>query len=275
MARNLLWFLAVILASYLVFTAVLFVFQRSLIYLPQPRSAEGAATLALPNDAGELMVTIRPHEGRHALIYFGGNAEDVSLNLPDFSKAFPEHALYLMHYRGFAGSSGSPSEEAIHSDAAMLFDHVATAHSCILVMGRSLGSGVATRLASERPAAGLILITPFNSLEELAARQFPFVPVRWLLKDRYQTWRYASQVEVPTLLIAARHDRIVPLSSTETLATHFGEGVARLRVIDEGGHNTLHLADGYLDALAEGRSAPKERCADQANLADVTNTDTQ
>ena len=72
--------------------------------------------------------------------------------------------------------------------------------------GRSLGSGVAVRLASQRPASRLILITPYDSLQDLATAQFPFVPVKWLLRDKFESWRYAARITVPTLIVAAEHD---------------------------------------------------------------------
>lgn len=240
-------FLAVLAALYLLACVALFVFQRSLIYFPQPRAiATPATTLRLPMADAELLVSVRPHEGPNALIYFGGNAEDVSLNLPEFAQAFPDHALYLLHYRGYGGSSGSPSEEAIQRDAVALFDRVHAAHSRTVVVGRSLGSGVAVRLASQRPAARLILITPYNSLQEVAARQFPVFPVRWLLKDKFESWKYASRITVPTLLIAAEHDEVIPRASSERLYRHFAPGVAALKVIPGKGHNSIAESPQYL-----------------------------
>ncbi|KFX71235.1 PhoP [Pseudomonas taeanensis MS-3] len=239
--------LAVLAALYLLACVALFVFQRSLIYFPQPRAiATPATTLRLPVADAELLVSVRPHEGPNALIYFGGNAEDVSLNLPEFAQAFPDHALYLLHYRSYGGSSGSPSEEAIQRDAVALFDRVHAAHPRTVVVGRSLGSGVAVRLASQRPAARLILITPYNSLQEIAARQFPVFPVRWLLKDKFESWKYASRITVPTLLIAAEHDEVIPRASSERLYTHFAPGVASLKVIPGKGHNSIAESPQYL-----------------------------
>src|SRR3989338_7417387 len=149
MTRFLVSLLALLAVLYLGGCVALFVFQRDLIYFPQPRS------------------------GPNALIYFGGNAEDVSLNLPGFSEAFPEHAIYLLHYRGYGGSTGQASEEAIRRDALAMFDRVQVEHPHTVVVGRSLGSGVAVYLASQRPAARLVLITPYDSLQEIAAGQFP------------------------------------------------------------------------------------------------------
>ncbi|WP_160107155.1 alpha/beta hydrolase [Pseudomonas izuensis] len=253
MSRTLVLLVVIPAALYLALCAALFVFQRTLIYYPQPRTVGSAETLlTLPVDDGQVQVSIRPHRGPKALIYFGGNAEDVSRNLPGFSQAFPEHALYLMHYRGYGGSSGSPSEEAIARDAMALFDKVYAEHPQIAVVGRSLGSGVAVRLASVRPAQTLLLITPYNSLEELAARQFRWLPVRWLLQDKYESWRYAEHIAVPTRLIAAGHDEVIPPSSTQRLLSHFPAGVATLQVIAGTGHNSISESPEYLRLLEDG-----------------------
>jgi pimeloyl-ACP methyl ester carboxylesterase len=253
MSRTLVSLVVILAALYLVLCVALFVFQRALIYFPQPRAiGTEAALLTLSVDDAQVLVSVRPRDGARALIYFGGNAEDVSRNLPDFAQAFPDHALYLMHYRGYGGSSGSPSEEALQRDAVALFDQVHATHPHIAVVGRSLGSGVAVRLASQRPATRLVLITPYNSLEELGARQYPIFPVKWLLKDTFDSWKYAARIRVPTLLIAAEHDEVIPRSSTERLYRHFADGVASLRVIPGVGHNSISESPEYLKLLGGG-----------------------
>lgn len=242
--------LALVAALYVAICVAVWVFQRGLIYFPQPLAINHPDTLLkLPVDDTEVLVSIRPHAGPNALIYFGGNAEDVSLNLAEFAQAFPEHALYLLHYRGYAGSAGSPSEEAIQRDALALFDKVHAAHPRTVVMGRSLGSGVAIRLASQRPASRLVLITPFDSLQAFAVRQFPYLPIKWLLKDKFESSKYAPRIRVPTLLIAAEHDEVIPRASTETLYRHFAPGVATLEVIPGKGHNSISESPAYLPLL--------------------------
>lgn len=250
MSRTLMLVVVILVALYLALCAALFVFQRALIYYPQPRDAgSSAALLTLPVDDAQVLVSTRPYAGPKALIYFGGNAEDVSRSLPMFAEALPDHALYFMHYRGYGGSSGSPSEEALARDAMALFDKVYADHPQITLVGRSLGSGVAIRLASARPAAKLLLITPYNSLEELAARQFRWFPVQWLLTDKFESWRYAEHIAVPTHLIAAANDEVIPAASTQRLYSHFPKGVATLQVIPDTGHNSISDNPEYLKAL--------------------------
>ncbi|WP_409317965.1 alpha/beta hydrolase [Pseudomonas sp. KCJK9016] len=252
MSRILMSLVALLLALYLILCAALFVFQRSLIYFPQSGavdSAQSRMTLTMPD--ANIRVSVREHSGARALIYFGGNAEDVSRNLPAFAEAFPDYAIYLLHYRGFGGSGGSPSEEAIARDALALFDQVFARHPQVALIGRSLGSGVAVRLASQRPVTRLILVTPFNSLVELAVEHYPWVPVKWLLKEHFESGRYAAHIRVPTLLLAASDDEVVPRASTERLLHSFPDGVATLEVVKDSAHNSISERPQYLQSMKE------------------------
>ncbi len=252
MSRTLMSLVALIVAVYLVLCAALFFFQRSLIYFPQPNaviSNDSQLTLSMPD--AQVSVITRERVGPRALIYFGGNAEDVSRNLPEFAEAFPEYAVYLLNYRGFGGSGGSTSEEAIAEDALALFDQVYASHPQVSLIGRSLGSGVAVRLASQRPVQNLILVTPYNSLEEIAARQYPWVPVKWLLKDRFESGKYAAHIRVPTLLLAASDDEVIPRASTQRLLENFPQGIAALRVVPDSGHNSISDRAQYLQWMGD------------------------
>ena len=252
MSRTLMPLVALIVAVYLVLCAALFFFQRSLIYFPQPNAVSGSdSQLILSMPDARVSVITRERVGPRALIYFGGNAEDVSRNLPEFAEAFPDYAVYLLNYRGFGGSGGSPSEAAIAEDALALFDQVYASHPQVAVVGRSLGSGVAVRLASQRPVQQLILVTPYNSLEEIAARQYPWVPVQWLLKDRFESGKYAAHIRVPTLLLAASDDEVIPRASTQRLLENFPQGVAVLRVVPDSGHNSISDRAQYLQWMGD------------------------
>jgi pimeloyl-ACP methyl ester carboxylesterase len=252
MPRTVLTFTTIALLSYIGLCFYVFAIQRSLIYFPQSRSFSGdTATVTLPVNGAELLISTRPHSGPHALIYFGGNAEDVSCNLPSFSAAFLNHAIYLLHYRGYGGSSGEPSEAALFADALALFDKLRSEHQNIVVVGRSLGSGVAVYLASQRPVARLVLVTPYDSLQDLAKQQFPYLPVGWLLLDKFESWKYASKVNAPTLIIAAEHDEVIPRTSTDALYSRFHSEVVDLKVVAGTNHNTISESSEYI-ALLQG-----------------------
>jgi pimeloyl-ACP methyl ester carboxylesterase len=208
--------------------------------------------MRLPVNDADLVVSIRPHVGPKALIYFGGNAEDVSLRLPAFSNAFPEYAIYLLHYRGYGGSSGTPSEALLEEDAKALFDKVHSEHTSTVLVGSSLGSGVAVHLASQRPASRLILVMPYNSIQEIAADWYPLIPISWILLDKFESWRYAPLIHVPTLIIEAEHDEVVPKMSSRQLYAHFVKGIATLKIIPRTNHDTISASPQFITTLRSG-----------------------
>jgi len=231
---------------YALICAAVFVGQRSLIYFPQPSSLGSRdTTVVLPVADAHVVASVRHRPGPHAVVYFGGNGEDVTRTIPELAAAFPEHALYLLHYRSYGGSSGTPSETALVADALALFDVAQREHRSVEVVGRSLGSGIAVHVASVRPAARLVLVTPYDSLQEIAIEHFPWLPARWLLRDKYESWRYAPRITAPTLLIAAENDEVIPRQSTERLLSRFKAGVAALEVVPQADHNSVSNQPDY------------------------------
>jgi uncharacterized protein len=242
--------ISIVAGSYLVVCAALYIFQSSFIYFPQPRAIqEPGSTLILDNRGERIVVTVLRLGGPKALIYFGGNAEDASQNLAMFTREFPHHSIYLMHYRGYGGSSGTPSEAGLVADAVALFDSVSRGHSEISVVGRSLGSGVAVQVANGRPVAKLVLITPYASVAGVAAAMFPYVPVRLLLKDRFESEKYVKGVQAKTLILAAENDSVIPEWSTKALQSAFGKDKVFYTVISGSDHNSLVGKPQYFEAL--------------------------
>lgn len=227
-----------------------FLAQRGLLYFPT--AGRGESVITLPIDNERVLVSSRPVDGPDAILYFGGNAEDVTFNMPVFLRLFPKHALYLLHYRGYNGSSGSPWERALVIDAFALYDYVKAIHPKINLIGRSLGSGLAVRVASEREVAALILVTPYDSMQDIAASHFPLFPVRWLLRDKYESWKYAPRVKAPVTIIAAEHDEIIPRASTDLLRTRFPPDAVTFAVIPRTDHNSISESEEYLSRLQAG-----------------------
>ncbi|WP_325418426.1 alpha/beta hydrolase [Aquabacterium sp.] len=243
-----------LLLGYAVVCGLMWLNQRGMIYFPTPaRPAHGTQpTLQVLDAVLRLAVHAQPGSPR-ALIYFGGNAEDVSGSLPDLAEAFPAHAIYALHYRGYSGSTGTPTETALHADALALYDQVQRSHARITLVGRSLGSGVAVRLAARRPVEQLVLVTPFDSLQRVAQQAYPWLPVRWLLRDTYESWRHAPQVTAPTRLILAGHDEVIPPAHGLALAGHFRPGIASVHTVAEAGHNDISAFAGYAALLNGSR----------------------
>ncbi len=244
-----------LLLAYLLLCLALFLYQRSLIYFPQARSNQNPETThSIKTADAKLMLTAKKLNTDYAVLYFGGNAEDVSTRLADLTALFPQHAIYLPHYRGFGGSDGKPTEAALHADALALYQEISQRHRHIILIGRSLGTGVAIRLASVQKVARLILITPYDSLQELAVQQYPFVPVRWLLQDKFESWRYAAQINVPTSVILAQYDEVIPAASSQQLLARFTPGIANSKIITGSNHNSILDSQEFLDALRSANS---------------------
>ena len=250
MLRTILILAAIAALIYVALCLALLFAQRSFIYYPQPKSAgDDAPTLTLNVDGARILVSTRAHSGPDAVIYFGGNAENVSGSLPTLADAFPDRSLYAMNYRGYGGSTGKPSETAIIADALALFDRVHVDHPRIIVIGRSLGSGVAIHIASERPVERLVLITPYDSLLTIAAGQFGFFPLRWLMLDKFESWRYAPKIKIPTLLIAAENDEVIPYARTKSLYDRFLPSVASMKRLPGVDHNSISQSPEYIPAI--------------------------
>ena len=249
-----LWsLLTIAIGAYAALCLVFLVFQRSFIYMPTPVTPAHARAFTLEVPGAQVRISSRPHVGPKALVYFGGNAEDVAYTVPELAELFPDRAIYCVHYRGYSGSSGHPAENTLRSDARALFEFVHRRHPDVIVVGRSLGSSLAIQLASEEPATRLVLITPFESILSIAQRVAPFLPMRLLLRDRYESWRYAPKVTCPTLVLSASHDEIVPLADTQRLVAAFPPDVATLRVVDGTNHNSVSGEPEFWEALVNGK----------------------
>ncbi len=250
MSQYLRLIIFILLLAYLMLCSIVFFYQRSLIYHPTPTlPVEASKIITLAVDKASLKVSIRELAGDNAIIYFGGNAETVSSSLPKYANAFPNHAIYMLHYRGYSGSTGTPTEAALHIDAEKLYDLVRGRHNNITVIGRSLGSGLAIRLAATHEITKLVLVTPYDSILNLSKQRFPYLPIKFMLKDTFESWRYAPQIKVPTIILAAENDHVIPKDNTEALYAKFNAGVARFKVIKNVDHHSISMSPEYFPLM--------------------------
>lgn len=187
------------------------------------------------------------------VIYFGGNAEEASWLLEESER--PQNWAWLaVNYRGYGWSEGSPGENAMVADARRIYDWTRSRSdledSRIVAFGRSLGSAVAVRLASERPLAGVILATPFDSLESVAKRHYPFAPVSLLLRHRFDSLDLATRIGVPMLCIVAERDSIIPAEHARRLHAAW-QGDKRLVSIANAGHNDVSANPEFWREIAD------------------------
>lgn len=267
--RTLLTLLVIAAVAYLALLAFVYVTQRGQIYFPTAESQHPHAQPIWIDSEGErIKVWVVPRPGSRALLYFGGNAEDVAGNIDLFAEAFPDRSLFLVNYRGYGGSSGRPTEAGLRADALAVFDHVRQERAEIAVMGRSLGSGVAVHLASERPVERLVLVTAYDSLVNVAREYFRWLPVGLLLRDRYDSATHAGEIEASVLIVIAGDDEIISRARSEALAAAFTPGQVHVEVVGGVGHNTLDESTAYLEAvrlfLATHGGAPASTSSSQA-----------
>jgi fermentation-respiration switch protein FrsA (DUF1100 family) len=222
-------FLVFAVVFYIALVGLLYLAQRNLMYFPD-RQRVVPATVGLPQASEETLTTADgeqilvwhspPREGGPVVLYFQGNGGGLSLRVPRFAALAREGiGLVALNYRGYGGSSGSPSEEGLIADARAAYDFAAKhyAPERIVPWGESLGSGVAVALAAEKPVAKLVLEAPFTSAADVGANAYPFAPVLWLMKDQFRSDERISRVTAPVLILHGERDGVVPIEFGERL----------------------------------------------------------
>lgn len=244
------WLIVLAVAGYGGLLALMYVFQRSLLYFPDPRRTPPplagfpqAEEIALTSADGERLVAwhVAPRGDKPVVIYFHGNAGALDLRVDRFTWLVAEGVgLVALSYRGYGGSSGRPTEAGLIADARAAYEFAVLRYGAkrIVLWGESLGTAVAVALAAEREAAGLILDAPFTSIADVGASAYPFVPVRWLIKDEFRSDERIGRVTAPILVLHGERDIIVPIRFAERLFALASEPKRMVR-FPLGGHVNL------------------------------------
>ena len=239
-------------AVYICLGVLLYVMQRQILYSPTPEIDGHNLDFLVIQSEQELIKIVRLNAGkRRAILYFGGNVEQVSDNSASFGRIFKDRTVYLVNYRGYSGSTGSPTERTNYIDALNIYDQLIKNHDSISIIGRSLGSAIATYVAVNREIDELALITPLDSVEQVAKLNYPIFPVSIMLKDKYDSYSRAHLIKVPTLVIIAEYDEIIPRISSDRLVERLNKDNAQVSVIPNVTHNTIDANGEYSRLLAE------------------------
>ena len=255
------------LAIFVGLCAVLYLLQEQLIFLRPPLADGDRHALQLLPGTSEIRIAGQDGTRLHGwlrhtaggpqahglVIYFGGNAEEVSGQMHDAPMLAP-WSVAAFNYRGYGLSEGRPSEEALTADALVIYDRLAKRDDIdadrIVVFGRSLGSGVAVHLAASRPVRAAMLVSPFDSLRSIARKQYPFVPVSLLLKHPFDSLARAPGIEAPLLVMAGENDGLIPPESSQRLHDAWA-GPKQWTLVPEADHNDIQIHPEYWPAMRE------------------------
>ena len=287
--RDIVWtLLGFATACYVMLAALVTAIQRRLIYRPDPRRATPhqfaltgieTATMACPDGCTLAAWYAKARPGQRTVLYFHGNRGYIELRADRMADLQRRGlGVLMMSYRGYGGSTGFPSEDANVADARLAYDWLrqrGVAACDIVLFGESLGTGIATQVAGSKVSAGLILDSPYTSMADLAQLDYPWLPVRWLLFDHYETARHIKRVTVPVLVLHGESDALVPVwmgraiqgAAVSPASLHTFEGASHLDHRSRGSFDVVERWIADLPGGARSSAAAQGAGAAQAEGA--------
>ncbi len=250
------------LIAYVLVGALVWLAQERLLFYPQPSGPtpspppgwvmEQVHLTAVDGTALSGVLVKPPGERVPLVIYFGGNAEEVTAFAPATGQLYGDRAALLVNYRGYGASAGSPGEKALVADGIEIFDWATRRAdidgSRVAIHGRSLGSGVAVQVAAARAPRCVILTSPFDSARAVARRVYPWLPVGLLMRHPFDSAAVAPRLKMPVLILMGDADAIIPMAHSVQLAGLWG-GVVERNVFAGFGHNDIGVNPKYEEAI--------------------------
>ncbi len=242
---------------YAAFLLLLFFMQGSLVFPAPPKNRllyDKVRDFSADLDSGNLQGWKVPgaKQGSDLVaVYFGGNGEDVAATIPSLKK-IPVSIVYTFNYRGYGLSTGAPSETALYQDAAHIFDAIKkeNPNSRIVIIGYSLGSGVAGYLASRTDASMLVLLAPLYSIERIAKENFSALIPAAIIKNKFNLSEHAKSIKAKTLVICAEKDTVI--NNTHSRETYANlPGFKKISFIKNVGHNDLFTQQATFNLMAD------------------------
>ncbi|WP_088034187.1 alpha/beta hydrolase [Evansella clarkii] len=257
----------IILLLPLIIYLLFYIFQDSILFYPQPLTEERLDDIDKNyEDVQEIILEMKDGTTVHGwlaesktespsplLIYYGGNAEEVSYLIEQANK-LENRSVLLMNYRGYGNSEGSPGEAEMFSDALEIYDYISGKETIddnrIAVMGRSMGTGVAVYVAEQRNPEKIVLVSPYDSLTYVARDRYPFVPVSILLNHQFDNISRGESISTPLLTLIGSEDTIIPPEHSVRLGEAWN-GPTKQIIYKGKGHNDIHLAPDYWQSIID------------------------
>jgi uncharacterized protein len=245
------WLLIVVSVVYVGGLVVVFFKQRSMLFPIPPVGRTAPDAVGLPEAKEQVLTTVDGERvivwhvpakpGHPVVLFFPGNGDFLAGRVDRMRGITSDGTgLVALSYRGYAGSSGQPSERGLLQDAAAAYAFTSARYDAtrIVLWGFSLGTGVAVSLATEQPVAKLILEAPYTSTVDVAARILRIVPVRWLMRDQFHSDERIARVNVPLLMMHGENDPAISIEFGERLFALAHEPKQFVR-FPGGGHENL------------------------------------
>lgn len=240
-----------LLGIYLLILASLYVMQRRLMFAANPTRIQldqadlpGVTEVIMETHQGDKLICWHglAKPGRPTFAIFHGNGGNIGWRGDIFRELMTKgYGVFMLGYPGYGGSDGSPSETAFMEAADLSYAHLrqlGIPANDIVIFGESLGTSVATQLAARQESLALVLVAPMESVLHVAQSQYPYIPVKWLLKDPFRTDLHIGKVDEPLLIVHGSNDDVIPIDNSRTLFKLANEPKS-LEIIERGGHNDL------------------------------------
>lgn len=183
------------------------------------------------------------------VIFFAGNAQN-AINLVSLMSKLDGFDTVALNYRGYDKSQGVPSEQNFYTDALEIYDHYKDKYKYIISAGNSLGSSVATYLASKREIKGVILTVPLDSILNVARSDYPIFPIKLLLKYPFNSVDRLKDIDVPISILMVKDDEIVPNDNTINLKNNV-KNLSLFTLIENSGHSTIMDDERLLEFISQ------------------------
>lgn len=244
-------------AIYLALCGLMYISQRRLTYFPDTtrvapadKGLDGVAEVTMATPDGEKVLAWwgKAKPGQPTLLYFHGNGGSLATRAERIRKYLGlGRGMFMMTYRSYGGSTGSPSEAANVADAKLAYDTLVKSGvepKDIIIYGESIGSGVAVQVAAEKPALALVLDAPYTRLVDIAAERYPWVPVRLMMRDQYDSASRLPGLKLPLLVIHGDLDQTVPVAMGRKVLELAG-GPKDIVILKGAGHNDHHMFGSF------------------------------
>jgi fermentation-respiration switch protein FrsA (DUF1100 family) len=247
--------------GYFIVVALVWALQEKLLFYPQ--APHGKASPPAGWSLEEVNVTardgtalagvlVKPPVAKPALVvYFGGNAEEVTAYADDAARRYGNRAALFVNYRGYGASGGQPGERELVSDGIEIMDWAARRADLdgrIAIHGTSLGTGVAVQVAVARPPQCVVLASPYDSLVAVGQRIYRWLPIALLSRHPFDSLARAPQLRMPALVLMGDGDTLIPMQHSQRLAAAWG-GPVESTVLAGFGHNDLGVSPRYDEAI--------------------------